>query len=213
MRPKDETSPQRHRRSLPAAKRRAASIFSICGRKSKYRESACPARVVVARRSLDREQPHAVPQHAVVEQRRRGVQDDDVDRVGPQRAHEVRREVRLVPERAGAGTGVVDVDSDVDVAPAMRAPAGVRTEQIGLQDLRPRLQVSASGTPRATDRPVPVACLHHAASFRSEQGRVIAGAVAATAAQAVCVPPDRANREWIPVLAASASTRRHRDAF
>ena len=42
-----------HRRSLPVAKRRAASIFSICGRKSKYRESACPARVVVARRSRE----------------------------------------------------------------------------------------------------------------------------------------------------------------
>ena len=42
-----------HRQPLPAAKRRAASIFAICGRKSKYRESARPARVVVARRSRE----------------------------------------------------------------------------------------------------------------------------------------------------------------
>ena len=41
-------TPRGHRGSSPVANRRAASIFSICGRKSKYRESASPARVVVA---------------------------------------------------------------------------------------------------------------------------------------------------------------------
>ena len=103
------------------------------------------------------EQPRTVAQHAVIEQRRCRVEDDDVCCVRPQRVHEVRRQVRLVPERTGLDAGLVDVDGDVDVALAVSVPAGLRTEQIGLKDLCPGLQCSRQAL---HERPVDLSGVH-----------------------------------------------------
>ena len=126
----------------------------------------------LTRRGLKGEQPYPVAQHAVIEQDRRPIEHDNIDRVSSlQRVHQVRRQIRLVPEGTGVSAGFVNVNGDVDVTVGTRIRARLRAEQISLEDLCPGLQCPRQSLHERTVDPPPF----HVCIMRYRRGAVQGG--------------------------------------
>ena len=87
-----------------------------------------------------REQPDAVAQHAVVQQRGCAVQQDDVDVVRAERYHQIGDQLGLIAPLSSLCALHVDVDGHVDVTVAVVVAARSGAEQICLENLTARLQ-------------------------------------------------------------------------
>lgn len=72
-----------------------------------------------------------IAQHAVVEQRRRMIQDNHVDRVRCELLHEERSELGSVTVATRGKRALINIDGHIDVAVWLGKPACMRPKQVG----------------------------------------------------------------------------------
>jgi hypothetical protein len=116
-----------------------------------------------------------VPLHASIQERCRSV---GFDNLAPIIWHKIANAAHEVERGTGAFLGK-PYDGDVDVAPAVRGAAGVRTEEVSLQDFRPGLQCARQAL---HERPVDLPGLH-VCIMRHRRGAVQGGSGGARATE------------------------------
>ena len=88
----------------------------------------------------------------MIQKRRSLVENDDIHVIAVQHGNELGRQFRRVAERGICQAIAVDANRDVDVAVRLPALTGLGAEQVGLEDLRPRVRSIGPARPRSNNR-------------------------------------------------------------